>query len=127
LVNIRYSIRGTIWYVENVTPPPKKGNNMETYHPLADTLELAVMLHVPEMHKSPFEDLWEELDATKGETATLLGSKGDILLYRSKKKGETANVFNKVARAVALISICVDGGITIFGRTFCNPHPERRS
>lgn len=52
-----------------------------------------------------------------GKVGELLGEKGDVLLFGGKKKGETAHVFNKVAKAIAIASF-VPGGITIFGRTF---------
>jgi len=47
----------------------------------------------------------------------LLGEKGDLLLFRSKKEGETARIFNETAHAVAVLSFC-PGGITIFGQCF---------
>lgn len=44
----------------------------------------------------------------------LLGEKADILLFGSKKKGETAYIFNEVADAIAMLSF-LPGGIDIFG------------
>lgn len=52
------------------------------------------------------------------QVSSLLGSKGDVLLFGgSKKRGEVADLFNKVAKAIAVLSFC-PGGITIFGQTF---------
>lgn len=91
---------------------------------LPDTLELAVMLRVPELHRQPFADVWAQLAAICGTFPTLLGSKGDLLLYGSKKKGEVADLFNKTAHAVSLMAVAVPGGTTLFDRTFNHPHPE---
>jgi hypothetical protein len=46
--------------------------------------------------------------------ADLLASKGDILQFGSKKKGEAAEIFNRVAEAIAIMSFC-PGGVTLFG------------
>lgn len=41
--------------------------------------------------------------------AEILGEKGDILQFRSKKKGETAEIFNKVADGLAVMAFCPGG------------------
>lgn len=91
---------------------------------LPDSLELAITLCVTELRQQPLGDLVHEFEATRSEVATLLGEKGDLLMYGSPKKGEVAEIFNRVARTIALMSIIVQGGITVFGRHFENPHPE---
>jgi hypothetical protein len=40
---------------------------------------------------------------------------GDILLFGGGKPGETADVFNKFAKAMAILS-CFPGGFDLFGR-----------
>ena len=52
--------------------------------------------------------------ASASKFAQTLGEKGDVLLFGSKKKGEAADLFNKTAKAIAVLSY-LSGGITIFG------------
>lgn len=49
----------------------------------------------------------------------IIAEKGDIILYRSKKKGETAAAFNALAQAIALMSL-MPGGIKVFDVRFEN-------
>lgn len=91
---------------------------------LPDSLEAALLLEVPKLHKRPLADLRKELESIKGETAQLLAEKGDILMFGSKRKGEVARTFAKVAKALSLMAVVIPGGVTAFGRTFRYPHPE---
>jgi len=52
--------------------------------------------------------------ASASKFAQTLGEKGDVLLFGSKKEGEAADLFNKTAKAIAVLSYIPDG-ITIFG------------
>jgi hypothetical protein len=54
----------------------------------------------------------------KEELAMRLAEKGDVLLYRGKKKGETASAFADLARGVALLAFA-PGGVSIFGFHAC--------
>jgi len=58
------------------------------------------------------------------EAGELLAHKGDILLYKGGKKGETANIFNKTAKAIAVLSFC-PGGITIFNQHYESIIPNK--
>ena len=49
------------------------------------------------------------------EHSSLLGEHGDALMFKSKKKGFTAQVANAVADAIAVLSF-VPGGIDLFDR-----------
>lgn len=51
------------------------------------------------------------------ETNDLLGEKGDLLLFKSEKKGETASLANALAQSIAILSF-LPGGIEIFGQRF---------
>ncbi|GHO72017.1 hypothetical protein KSC_109090 [Ktedonobacter sp. SOSP1-52] len=44
-----------------------------------------------------------DLEAAR-QAGTLLASKGDRLLFRSEVRGETADLFNRVALALAVLS-----------------------
>jgi hypothetical protein len=49
--------------------------------------------------------------------AEVIGEKGDVILYRSKRDGETANAFNHLAEGLACLAF-VPGGVTAFGLHF---------
>lgn len=83
-----------------------------SYHPLPDFLALVVPFKIIELKRrgGPSD---EELGQAR-EFADTLGEKGDIILYRSERKGETAQLFNQLARTIAVGSF-LPGGICIFG------------
>ncbi len=47
------------------------------------------------------------------EAVDVIASQGDIILYRSQKRGETAAAFNTLAEAIAIMSF-QPGGLTVF-------------
>jgi hypothetical protein len=83
------------------------------------SLETAVPLHI-ESFKETSWDLIEERAKACGQ---IIAEKGDVILCRSKKKGETAKAFNALAEGIAALAFC-PGGITIFDLHFEAEHPE---
>ena len=79
---------------------------------LSAALSVAVPLHIYELRLSggPTD---ADIIACRA-FADDLGSHGDVLLFGSKKKGETADLFNRLARAIAVLSFC-PGGVHLFG------------
>lgn len=55
------------------------------------------------------------------EAGQVVAEHGDIILYQSKKKGETAKAFNQLARGLAALAFA-DGGVTAFGLHFEAKH-----
>jgi hypothetical protein len=53
----------------------------------------------------------------KDKWVDTIANSGDIILYKSSKKGETARAFNDLAKAIALLSFS-PLGIDIFGLHF---------
>jgi len=51
------------------------------------------------------------------DTADMLGEHGDILLHGGGKKGECADLFNRTAHAIAVLSFA-PGGVELFGTKF---------
>lgn len=49
----------------------------------------------------PFEIRWERAERCMAEVA----EHGDYILYRSKKRGETARAFNALAEGLAILSL----------------------
>lgn len=87
-------------------------------------LRLSLMTAVPmwQMNIRGWSD--ERRAERSGICSQAVAEKGDIILYRSKKKGATAGAFNRMAEGVALLSFA-PGGVTIFGMHFeANPEGE---
>lgn len=84
---------------------------------IATTLSAAVPLYIEEMKAWPWERVREQAE----KSAQIVAEKGDVILFRSKKKGETAAAFNALARGVAALSFAV-GGVTLFGLHFEAKH-----
>ena len=62
---------------------------------------------------------WEEMRAKLDELGEILGRPGygEALVSGGAREGMTAEAFNAVAEAIAVLSFC-PGGITIFGDTW---------
>lgn len=86
---------------------------------LADTLMLAVPLWQEQLQSEPLERLLKE----SKETAQILAERSDTLLFGEGKKGEVRDLFNRVARSMAIASFAV-GGVDAFGRHWEAWHPE---
>jgi hypothetical protein len=48
------------------------------------------------------------------ECGQVVAEKGDIIQFRSKKKGETAEAFNRLAEGIAALAFA-PGGVTFLG------------
>lgn len=83
------------------------------------TLEAAVPLWIDQLSRRPWRHVMERAKAC----ADVVASKGDVILYRSKRRGETADAFNALAEGMACITFA-RGGVRIFGLHFEAIHPE---
>lgn len=82
---------------------------------LVETLRVAVPLHMLNLSKrTP-----GELAQIAQTSASAIGSQGDILQFRSSKKGETAKAFNALARGLAAAALVTWGGVTFLGMHWC--------
>lgn len=77
---------------------------------LMGMLEVAVPFWVVRWRERGPQSNWRE---RAQELSQVVAEKGDVLQYRSKK-GESANAFNALAEAVALLSF-VPGGVRFNG------------
>lgn len=89
-------------------------------HLLKVALAAAVPLWIMELQKKPLSYLMER----KGICAQTIGEKGDIILYKSKRPGRTAEAFNHLAEGMAILAILAKGGVEMFGLKFDAKHPE---
>jgi hypothetical protein len=89
---------------------------------LKTMLPMAVTMNIMDFKRRS----WEEIQAFATEASQYIGEHGDNLLFKSKKKGETAMAFNMLAKGIAALSFA-PGGVTTFGMHFESTHPEALS
>ena len=80
---------------------------------LGSALAAAVPFWVLQIKDMPFD----ERQRRSSELANIVAEKGDIILFRSSKHGETAKAFNALAEGVAHLSFS-PGGVKTFGQHF---------
>lgn len=88
-----------------------------------DLLIIALSAAVPLWIEKLKTRSWAELEERRQACVEIISSHGDNILFRSKKKGDTAEAFNALAEATAILSF-VPGGIKAFGLEFKAVHPE---
>lgn len=90
-----------------------------------ELLRFALILGVPNamrdlhLNGGPLDSDWAEARAF----ADTLATQGDNLLYKSKKKGETAALMTQLIRALAVMAY-VPGGVTAWGLHFDAGAPD---
>jgi hypothetical protein len=82
---------------------------------LSAALGAAVPLWVDQILREGWDDARMRREAE--ECSTVVASKGDVIMFRSSKRGETAAAFNALAKGVALLSFQV-GGVVCFGTRY---------
>lgn len=80
---------------------------------LQSTLSVAVPLRIEEMRKRP----WSYIEERARVCGQVIASEGDNILYRSKKQGQTAEAFNRLAEGIACLAF-TPGGVRVFGMHF---------
>jgi len=80
---------------------------------LAIALSSAVPLWIEQLRSRD----WAYIEQRAKVCSQEIAEHGDNILYRSRKKGETATAFNRLAEGVACLAFA-PGGVTIFGQHF---------
>lgn len=80
---------------------------------LATALSSAVPLWIEQLRSRD----WAYIEQRAKVCSQEIAEHGDNILYRSRKKGETATAFNRLAEGVACLAFA-PGGVTIFGQHF---------
>jgi hypothetical protein len=83
---------------------------------LAANLAIAVPLWIDRYR----EMCWEEGHRRAQICMGVVAERGDQILYRSPKKGETAHAFNRLAEGLAILSTS-PGGVTFAGQHWESP------
>lgn len=84
---------------------------------LEATLSAAVPLWIMQFQRRP----WSELQELAARAGQIVAEKGDIIQYRSKKKGETAAAFNALAQGLAVLAFA-PGGVKFLSLRFEAKH-----
>jgi hypothetical protein len=77
---------------------------------LKSSLCLAVPLWIDQLKGTS----WNHIRQRANECGHVVGEQGDNILFKSKKKGESAKAFNALAEGIACLSF-TPGGVTLFG------------
>jgi hypothetical protein len=85
--------------------------NAQDFPLLATTLEVAVPLRIAEYRAQGATHIHEDV---RRQLVEMIAAHGDDIIYKSKKPGGTADAFNALARALALLSFA-PGGVTFLG------------
>lgn len=83
------------------------------------SLEAAVPLWIDRLSKQSWAHVMERSRAC----GDVVAEKGDIIQFRSKKKGESAAAFNALAEGIACLAFA-RGGVRFAGLHFEAKHPE---
>lgn len=81
---------------------------------LAMTLMVAVPLRIEELRERPVVEVLDVATARGKEWAEVIAGRADVMLYRGKKRGEAAEVFNVLSNALAHLAF-VPGGVKFMG------------
>jgi hypothetical protein len=57
---------------------------------------------------------WEEIQERARRCSQVVAEKGEVILYRSKQRGESSAAFNALAEGLACLAFA-SGGVTAFG------------
>ena len=91
--------------------------------PTADLIRVSLQAAVPLWVARLREQPWDQIQRRLPELSQTIAEHGDVILYRSNVKGETARAFNALAEAIAALSF-VPGGVTVFGEHWESTHPD---
>jgi hypothetical protein len=86
---------------------------------LLASLEVAVPLWAQQLSKIPLRQLLAEGPAL----ARIIAESGDVLQFKGGRQGATAEAFNGLARALAILSF-LPHGVKFCGVTMKNVHPD---
>jgi hypothetical protein len=97
---------------------------MDTSYLLPEMMRIAVVLRIDQLKAKGGPDP-EDMKKAQ-QTSDMLGEKGDVLLCGGGKEGECAELFNRTAHAIAVLSF-VPGGVELFGMRFEEKIPDMGS
>lgn len=99
-----------------VSTPPAARSDL-----LSISLAVAVPLHIEQVRAGRHSVEWLLGEARR--CADEVGSRGDVLQYGGKRKGEAASAFNALARGLAVAALVAEGGVTWLGQHWCADGP----
>lgn len=81
---------------------------------LQTALSAAVPMWIDQLRHLSVEELMERGRAC----GQVIAERGDIIQFKSKKKGETAAAVNRLAEGLACMALVAEGGVTFLGMKF---------
>jgi hypothetical protein len=88
-----------------------------------DLLEISLSAAVPLWIENLKARPWCEVKRRADICAQAVAEHGDVILYRSKKLGASADAFNRLAEGLAACAFA-PGGVKFLGLHFEAKHPE---
>lgn len=98
---------------DNLPSPPPGTPGWGVGELLSVTLSAAVPLWIERLRRKP----WKYIMERAAFCGQVVAEKGDIIQFKSKKKGETENAFNHLAEGLACLAFA-PGGVRAFGLHF---------
>lgn len=86
---------------------------------LKSMLPMAVTMNIMDFKRLP----WSQLQEIATYASQYVAEKGDNILFKGPKKGDTAKAFNELAKGIAVASFA-PGGVKFLGMHFEATHPE---
>ena len=83
------------------------------------SLQTAVPLWIDQLRRQP----WSHIEARARICGQVVAEKGDVIQFKSNKKGETAEAFNRLAEGVACLAFA-PGGVRFMDLRFQAHHPD---
>jgi hypothetical protein len=87
---------------------------------LRTTLCAAVPLWIEQLRRQPMTYVLERAAVCGQHVA----EHGDVLQYKTKTKGASADAFNRLAEGLACLALTARGGVTFLGEHFEAQHPD---
>lgn len=75
-------------------------------------LELMLEVAVPQWIEKLKYKSYEDFEKRRNYLSTKIGTEGDIILFKSKKSGRTADAFNCLAEGLAWLALVAKDGVT---------------
>lgn len=97
------------------------GPSSATQEHLRLCLELSVPIWIEQLRHQSTSYL---LDRAK-ICGQVVAERGDVLQFKNKKAGASADAFNRLAEGLAAMALTAQGGVTFLGLTFCREQRER--
>lgn len=92
---------------------------------MSDLLRISLSCAVPLWIERLRARSWAYVEERARECAQVVAEKGDVIQFKSKKAGESANAFNHLAEGIACLAFA-PGGVRFLGDHYVAFHPDTK-